>query len=128
MNSYPDQGQTSFIIDGKIVPLGGLVRAKSGADLTISGIDQITRKLICTPIGTNMKIPFSLDEISVIEEGKPCKPVITVQDAIIEACSEDKGERLKDCINNLLRQAAMGEEWATKLLFEKLDNEHINNK
>jgi hypothetical protein len=45
-----------------------------------------------------------------------------LSDYIYEAIKSDNGERLKDCINNLLRQAAKGEEWATKLLFEKLDN------
>ena len=47
----------------------------------------------------------------------------TEMDAMIErAIDADNGEMLRACVNNLLRSAARGDEWAPKLLFERLDN------
>lgn len=109
-------------INGLSVNLGDAVCDSLGQDLYVVG--SFNGKLICNVHGKDIQIIYSCDELHLV--GKhipaPCKPVLTLYDAIVEASNADNGERLKDCINNLLRQAAMGEEWATKLLFEKLDN------
>lgn len=49
------------------------------------------------------------------------KPTISINKTIHDAIIAQP-DLLKDCIDNLLRQAARGEEWATKLLFERLSD------